>query len=80
MRKMTSLPARRFGLERRGIIAPGNFADLVLLGPDTVADTATYEAPKSPAAGIDLVMVNGRAVWRAGETTGERSGMVLRRH
>ena len=80
VRKMTSLPARRFGLERRGTIAPGNFADLVLLDPDTVADTATYEAPKSPAAGIDLVMVNGRAVWRAGETTGERSGMVLRRH
>jgi N-acyl-D-amino-acid deacylase len=57
--KMTGLPAQRFGLTDRGTIAPGQAADLVLLDPTTVRDTATYEQPRSVAAGIVLVMVNG---------------------
>ncbi|MDH3593753.1 MAG: D-aminoacylase [Rhodospirillales bacterium] len=76
--RMTGLPARRFGLAKRGALRPGAFADLVLFDPETVIDTATFEAPKTPAAGIDLVLVNGRAVWRDGETTGARPGRAIR--
>ncbi len=75
---MTGLPARRFGLAERGVLRPGALADLVLFDPDRVIDTATFEAPKTPAAGIDLVLVNGRAVWRDGETTGARPGRAIR--
>ncbi len=76
--RMTGLSARRFGLAERGALRPGAFADLVLFDPETVIDTATFEAPKTPATGIDLVLVNGRAVWRDGETTGARPGRAIR--
>ena len=78
VRKMTSLPAGRFGLEGRGRLKVGGFADLVLFDPSTVGDTATYDAPIASSAGIEQVLVNGRVVWREGESTGERPGRVLR--
>jgi N-acyl-D-amino-acid deacylase len=78
VRRMTSLPAARFGLVGRGTLRVGAFADLVLFDPETVGDRATYEAPVQPAAGISLVLVNGRAVWEDGLPTGARPGRVLR--
>jgi N-acyl-D-amino-acid deacylase len=60
-------------------VAPGAFADLVLFDPATVIDSATFDAPVQPAAGIHTVMVNGTPVWRGGHATGERPGRVLRR-
>lgn len=77
VRKMTSLPAERFGLAGRGRIERGAFADLVLLDPESVADTATFEYPHSYAVGVDLVVVNGRISWDGGNR--ERAGRVLRR-
>ena len=79
VRRMTSLPAARFGLVDRGIVKPGAFADLVLFDPDTVIDRATFENPTLPAAGIELVMVNGATIWRDGVSTGARPGRALRR-
>ena len=54
-------------------------ADLVLFDPETVIDTATFEQPKQPARGIELVVVNGRAIWRDGASTGARPGRAIRR-
>jgi N-acyl-D-amino-acid deacylase len=79
VRRMTSLPAERFRLTCRGRIAEGFHADFVLFDPATVIDTATFEAPASPAEGIRQVWVNGAAVWRDGRVTGARPGHVLRR-
>ena len=79
VRKMTGLPAARFALRDRGRIAPGTFADITVFDPATVIDRASFEAPTTPAAGIHLVIVNGKAVWREGAATGERPGRVLRR-
>ena len=76
---MTSLPAGWFGFRDRGVDRPGAFADLVVFDAATVRDTGTFSDPARPAAGIDLVMVNGRAVWHAGRHTGARPGRVLRR-
>jgi len=78
VRRMTSLPAAKFGLSGRGTLRPGAYADLVLFDPATVADLASFEKPKTAAAGIDTVWVNGRAVWRAGGSTGARPGRALR--
>jgi N-acyl-D-amino-acid deacylase len=78
VRRMTSLPAAQFGLRDRGVLRPGAFADLVLFDPDTVADRSTFDRPVQPAAGIELVMANGRVVWRDGAATGERPGRALR--
>jgi N-acyl-D-amino-acid deacylase len=79
VRKMTGLPAARFGLTGRGRVTPGAYADIAVFDPATIIDRATFEAPTTPAAGIDHVFVNGRPVWRDGKPTGERPGRALRR-
>jgi len=77
--KMTGLSARNFGLEGRGLVETGAFADLTLFDPARVRDTATFERPATPAEGIELVMVNGQIAWRDGRPTEARAGRVLRR-
>jgi len=78
VRKMTSLPAERFGLHGRGVIQRGAHADLTIFNPETVIDTSTYEDPISFPKGIEYVIVNGRLTVDRGVHTGERAGMVLR--
>jgi N-acyl-D-amino-acid deacylase len=80
IRKMTSLPAMRYGIKDRGILKEGMRADMVLFDPDTIADKATFTHPHQYAVGIDWVIVNGKAVIKEGKHTGERPGMVLRRN
>jgi N-acyl-D-amino-acid deacylase len=77
--KMTGLPAQRFGLAGRGVIAPGYSADLVIFDPERIADTATFAHPKVPAAGIVSVYVNGTVAWHEGRSTGSRTGRIVRR-
>ncbi|MFI5618049.1 amidohydrolase family protein [Streptomyces sp. NPDC051567] len=77
--RMTGRPARRLGLRDRGLIRPGHHADLVLLDPETVEDTATFEDPRRPAAGIVHVYVNGVPVLADGRPTGALPGRALRR-
>jgi N-acyl-D-amino-acid deacylase len=77
IRKMTSLPADRFGLRHRGRVVEGAFADLVVFDPLTVADEATFDVPHAFPTGIDVVVVNGRVAWDG--TPVERAGRVLRR-
>jgi dihydroorotase/N-acyl-D-amino-acid deacylase len=78
IRKMTSLPAARLGLSDRGLLRPGQKADLVILDPATVADRATFEKPHQYAAGVSLVVVNGQVVFDGDRMTGARPGRVLR--
>ena len=79
VRRMTGLTAAQFGLTDRGEVRTGAFADLVMFDAETIADQATFEAPTLPAAGIDIVMVNGAIVREGGRPTGERPGRALRR-
>ena len=76
VRKMTSVPAARFGLTDRGVIAAGKIADLVVFDPATVADRATYEQPLLVPVGVRAVIVNGRIAVRDG-TVGRRAGVTL---
>jgi N-acyl-D-aspartate/D-glutamate deacylase len=77
--RMTGLPAAKFGLEGRGGVREGAFADLVLFDPDTILDVGTFEDPNRHPAGIVHVLVNGTPVVRDGEHTGARPGRALRR-
>lgn len=76
--RMTSVPARVFGLKDRGSIVPGAFADLVIFNPDTVRDRATFDDPVQPAEGIERVMTNGQWIWQDNNVTGSHPGSHLR--
>ena len=80
IRKMTSLPASILGLPDRGTITEGQWADLVIFDPATVADRATFEDPFQYPVGIDTVIVNGQVVLDEGKHTNARPGKVLRRN
>ena len=78
IRKMTSLPAETLRLDRRGMLKEGHFADIVVFGPMTVQDHATYENPHQYSTGILHVLVNGVPVLKDGEHTGAKPGRVVR--
>jgi N-acyl-D-amino-acid deacylase len=77
VRKMTSLPATRFGLGNRGILQPGAQADITIFDPATVADQATFSQPQQYPEGIIHVIVNGQVVVEQGRHTGRQPGRVL---
>lgn len=77
VRKMTSLAADQFGIQERGRLKEGFFADLVVFDPKTVLDRATYEDPKQFPTGIETVVVNGVVTVDNGEHTGARAGRAL---
>ncbi len=79
IRKMTSLPADRFGLTGRGQIEPGAFADLVVFDAETIRDTATYEDPHVFPEGLVAVVVNGEVAWSDGSPSIACAGRALRR-
>jgi N-acyl-D-amino-acid deacylase len=78
IRRMTSLPCARFGLEGRGAVREGNWADLVLFDAAKVRDLATYDDPKREPEGIRMVVVNGQVAYDDGRHTGAGAGRMLR--
>jgi N-acyl-D-amino-acid deacylase len=79
IKKITSVPARKFGFEKRGIVQEGNYADLVVFDEDRVIDKATFIEPHRYPEGIAHVVINGRTVVSDGKHTGELAGRVLRK-
>lgn len=78
VRKMTSLPAQILGIADRGQVRAGFVADVTLFDPDGIAETNSFENPKSYPVGIPYVVVNGTLVIDGGEHTGARPGRALR--
>ena len=85
VRKMTLQPATTFGIDKRGRIAAGWYADIVVFDPDTIVDTSTYTDPRQFPEGIEMVMVNGSVAWAGTRPDipaalyGQPAGRVLRR-
>jgi N-acyl-D-aspartate/D-glutamate deacylase len=77
VRKMTSLPASRLGLRDRGCIKKGYYADIAVVDPVRVADTATWQDPHRYPVGIPYVLVNGKLVVEAGEIKKRFPGKVI---
>ena len=79
IRKMTSFPAQKIGLKKRGSIKEGNWADLVILDPQKLKETTTYENPPVLPEGIDCVFVNGEKVLEKNKLTENEPGMLLKK-
>jgi N-acyl-D-amino-acid deacylase len=80
VRKMTSLPVRRFNIQDRGLLREGMWADITIFDPDTVYDNSTYLEPARSPSGIEYVFVNGHMMVDKGNlTAGGLAGRVLRR-
>ena len=77
VRRMTSFPAARIGLQDRGILRPGMKADIAVFDPARVIDRATFDAPHQYAEGFLWVVVNGQPVFDGKDMTAARPGRVL---
>lgn len=78
VRRMTSLPAQKFGLRDRGLLREGMAADIVVFDEKTVADLSTYNKPHAYTTGFSYVLVNGRLAVEDGRYNGIRNGATLR--
>ena len=77
VRRLTSLPATNLGLNHRGLLQPGMFADVVIFDPQTIGDRATFENPHQYSTGVRDVFVNGQQVLKNGQHTGAKPGRAL---
>jgi N-acyl-D-amino-acid deacylase len=75
--KMTSLPAQKIGIQKRGLLKKDYFADVVIFDENNIADLANFENPYQCAEGISHVIINGKVVVDEGVHTGELAGAVL---
>ncbi|MFH0830691.1 MAG: D-aminoacylase [Parcubacteria group bacterium] len=79
IQKMTSVPAAILGMQRRGIIKPNNFADVVIFDPATIQDQATTDHPYRFPSGIEHVLINGRPIVGPFKQSNAMAGAILRR-
>ncbi len=77
VRKMTSANAAKIRIYDRGLLRPGQMADVTVFNPNTIIDNATFEKPHQYATGVEYVIVNGKIVLEQGRHTGARPGAIL---
>jgi len=77
IRRMTSLPAQKFGLNDRGVLREGNAADILIFDEKEVQDISTYDKPHAFSKGFQYVIVNGQIVVEHEKHLGTRSGRAL---
>ncbi len=78
VRKITSFPAQRQQLDRRGLLKAGFYADITVFDPGRIIDNATYDEPNRQSTGVEYVLVNGQLVFERGKMTGAMPGRPLR--
>ena len=76
--KMTSLPAKKISLKKRGELKIKNFADITILDTNSLNDNATIELPYQFPSGIEYVMVNGQVAVNKSDLTGSANGKILK--
>ncbi|WP_300381452.1 amidohydrolase family protein [Henriciella sp.] len=76
--RSSGLTAETFGVQERGYIKPGYYADIAIFDPDTFAPRATYVAPEQPSVGVSYVFVNGTLVVDSGQLTSSLAGRGLK--
>jgi len=79
IQKMTGLPAQKVGLNKRGLIKAGYFADITIFDPEKIIDRSTFTEPHQYSEGVEYVIVNGKIAVNNGKHTGVTNGRVLRK-
>jgi len=79
IRKATQFPAQRFGLDKRGELKQGYYADIAIFDYSKIKDTADFLNPTSPPEGIEFVLVNGKIIYKDKVHTGAKPGKILRK-
>lgn len=79
IRKMSGMPAWRLGLNDRGVIKPGAFADIVIFNPYLIKEKGTWTSPNIFPEGILYVLVNGTITIETGNHTGALKGEILQK-
>ena len=77
VRKTSALAGEHFGIEKRGKIAIGYYADLVLFDLESISDQANYQNPFLAPVGIKMVVVNGKIAVKDGKIINPTAGRVL---
>lgn len=77
IRKMSSMSAQRLGIQGRGLLVEGYFADIAIFDSEEIKDMATFEDPHQYAVGMKYVLVNGELVVEEGKHTGRHPGKIL---
>jgi N-acyl-D-aspartate/D-glutamate deacylase len=77
--KMTSFPAQKFGLWKKGIVREGMDADVIIFDPDTIAERSTFQDPHQYPAGLPYVILNGQVVVDQDRYTGKLAGQVVKK-
>ncbi len=78
IRKMTSLPASRLDLKRRGSLIVNNWADIVIFDPEKIDDKSTFANPHQYSVGIKSVLVNGHIAYKDDIVNTEHRGKIIR--
>ncbi|MDR3174288.1 MAG: amidohydrolase family protein, partial [Treponema sp.] len=78
IRKMTSQPARRLGLDDRGLLRPGCRADILIFKPEQFRDQADYLVPTRLAAGLDYAIIKGKTAYQRGRILSRHGGVLNR--
>lgn len=77
IRKMTSAVAQRLGIQDRGILREGTYADIVIFDPETIDDHAAYDDPHQLSIGVREVWINGERVLKEGTHIGATPGQIV---
>jgi N-acyl-D-aspartate/D-glutamate deacylase len=78
IRKMTSLPASRLDLKRRGSLQVNNWADIVIFDSESIDDKSTFANPHQYSVGIKSVLVNGCLAYNENIVNTEHHGKIIR--
>ena len=79
VKKMTFLPAEKFGIKNRGKIEEQYFADIAIINQDKLRDSATTDNPYQYSRGIEFLIINGKLVVSEGKYNGKRAGRVIKK-